>query len=415
MQVPLKPARNRQNLAAVVTFIVTVVVIMLIALLNAPTRGGPQVMASFSTYIAEVGKTAIPFEAIVLVFAVILGVVLALMVRREWPNRRRRMTMLAGYGFILPYLLVTLTFTVGVLLFALYISFFQYNIFQSPVWIGVQNYVRAFAGFWDPNQVLFIRSLYNVIWYAIIVVPVQTALAILLAVLLNAPVRLRNFFRTIFYAPSVTSSVVITLIFVWLFLKTGIINFVFSTVLGVVGIHWQAVDWLNDPRGLIELVVNAFGGTIGFNQWYLKGPSIAWMAIMGLNIFTTAPTFMIMFLAALQDINPALHEAASIDGASHWQTFWQITLPLLKPIVLLVVVLGTIGTLQIFDQVYLATQGGPLDTTQVPVFEIYTQALGTAGPIQMGYASALAFILAVIIFIFTYVQRRFLERGTQIY
>ncbi len=415
MQIPLKPARGSQNLAALVTFIVTVVVIMLIALLNAPTRGGPQVMATFNTYLTEVGKTAIPFLAIVGVFAVALGGILAVMVRREWPNRKRRLALLAGYGFIAPYLLITLTFTVGVLLFALYISFFQYNIFQSPVWIGLKNYARAFAGFTDPNQVLFIRGLYNVIWYAIIVVPVQTAAAILLAVLLNAPMRLRNFFRTIFYAPSVTSSVVITLIFIWLYLKTGIINFLFSNVLGVVGVNWAAINWLHDPRGLIELIVNAFGGTISFSQWYLKGPSIAWMAIMFQNIFTTAPTFMIMFLAALQDINPAINEAASIDGASGWQKFWSITLPLLRPIILLVVVLGTIGTLQVFDQVYLATQGGPLDTTQVPVFEVYTQALGTAGPIQMGYASALAFILAVIIFIFTYVQRRFLERGTEMY
>ncbi len=415
MEIPLKPASSNRNLAALITFIVTVVVIMVIALLNAPTRGGPAVMATFNTYITEVGKTAIPFLAIVGVFAVVLGVILAIMVRREWPNRKKRLAMLAGYGFIAPYLLITLTFTVGVLLFALYISFFQYNIFQSPVWIGLKNYARAFAGFTDPNQVLFIRGLYNVIWYAIIVVPLQTAAAILLAVLLNAPMRLRNFFRTIFYAPSVTSSVVITLIFIWLYLKTGIMNFVFTSVLGVVGIHWAAINWLQDPRGLIELIVNAFGGTIAFSQWYLKGPSIAWMAIMFQNIFTTAPTFMIMFLAALQDINPAINEAASIDGASAWQKFWSITLPLLRPIILLVVVLGTIGTLQVFDQVYLATQGGPLDTTQVPVFEVYTQALGTAGPIQMGYASALAFILAVIIFIFTYVQRRFLERGTEMY
>jgi len=90
-------------------------------------------------------------------------------------------------------------------------------------------------------------------------------------------------------------------------------------------------------------------------------------------------------------------------------------LPLLRPIILLVVVLGTIGTLQVFDQVYLATQGGPLGTTQVPVYQVYTEALGVQGPIQMGYASALAFILAVIIFLFTYVQRRFLERGTEVY
>jgi multiple sugar transport system permease protein len=97
------------------------------------------------------------------------------------------------------------------------------------------------------------------------------------------------------------------------------------------------------------------------------------------NIFTTAPTFMIMFLAALQDINPALYEAASIDGANGWQQLRKITLPLLRPIILMVIVLGTIGTLQIFDQVYLATSGGPLGTTMTPVFMIFSEALGTQG------------------------------------
>jgi multiple sugar transport system permease protein len=414
MQVKMKD-ENKANLAGVITFVVIVVIILLIALINAPTRGGPQVMATASTYLSEVGKTAIPFLLIVAVAAVIIGGAAARMVRREWPNRRRRNTMFAAYAFLAPYLLVTLTFTIGVILFALYISFFNYNIFQAPVWTGLKNYAKAFAGLTDPTQAAFLQSLYNVLWYAIIVVPLQTAAAILLAVILNGPMRFRQFFRVIFYAPSVTSSVVITLIFIWMYLRTGFINFIFATVLGAVGVHWQALSWLQDPRGLIELIVNAFGGKIAFAQWYLKGPSIAWMAIMFQNIFTTAPTFMIMFLAALQDVNPTLYEAASIDGASGWQSFWRITLPLLRPIILLVIVLGTIGTLQVFDQVYLATQGGPLGTTQVPVYQVYTEALGVNGPIQMGYASALAFILAVIIFLFTYIQRRFLERGTELY
>jgi len=234
-------------------------------------------------------------------------------------------------------------------------------------------------------------------------------------VLLNTRTRFSQVFRMIFYAPSVTSSVVITLIFVWFYLKTGYINFLFAKVFGLVGITWQNINWLGDPRGLIQLVVGVFGIDIPSTQWYLRGPSIAWCAIMFQNIFTTAPTFMIMFLAALQDINPSLYEAASIDGASGWDQFWKITLPLLRPIILLVVVLGTIGSLQVFDQVYLATQGGPLGTSQVPVYLVFSEALGKQGPIQMGYAAALAFILAVIIFFFTFIQRRFLERGTELY
>jgi len=398
-----------KGLPAAGAFVLVFAVIMVAALMNAPVRLGPQVTASLSSYMAEVRKTAIPFVAMVGVGAAVLAGGTAIVVQRAWSHPGRRRAMLAGYAFLTPYLLTTLVFTIGVILFALYISFHKYDIFTEPQWIGLHNYVKAF------KQKDFLQALHNVFWYAAIVTPTQTALAIALAVLLNTPMRFRQFFRTIFYAPSVTSSVVITLIFMWLYLKTGYINLLFDRVLGVVGIDWKAINWLGDPRGLIQIIAGAFGVNIPSKLWYLRGPSIAWMAIMFQNIFTTAPTFMVMFLAALQDINPALYEAASIDGATGWEQFWKITLPLLRPIILLVVVLGTIGTLQIFDQVYLATSGGPLGTTQTPVYQVFTEAIGTQGTIQMGYGSALAFILAMIIFIFTFVQRRVIERGTELY
>jgi multiple sugar transport system permease protein len=406
-----QPAESRRGagMAAAAGFILVVVLIMLVALMNAPIALGPAASRSLSNYLAATRKTGLPFLGAVGALSIVLGAAVARMVWHVWPNVRRRRTLIAGYAFLVPYLLTTLIFTVGVVLFALYISFNKYNIFTEPVWNGVQNYVRAF------KQPLFLQSLYNVFWYALIVTTVQTAAALALAVFLNAPMRFRQLFRTIFYAPSVTSSVVITLIFIWMYLKTGYMNFAFSKILGVVGIHWKSIDWLRDPTGLFEIFVNAAGGHIPYNRWYLKGPSIAWMALMLQNIFTTVPTFMIMFLAALQDINPTLYEAAEIDGANGWQMFWRITLPLLRPIMVLVLVLSTIGTLQIFDQVYLATAGGPLNTTQVPVYLIYTQAVGTTGPIQMGYASSLAFILAVIIFFFTFIQRRLIERGSERY
>ena len=413
--------KGSANLAAVGTFALVFLVIMVVALLNAPTRGGAQVMATMSSYMDEVKESAVPFLAAVGVGAVVMGVAVANVVRREWPNQRRRRALLTGYAFLAPYLLTTLVFTVGVILFAFYISFNKYDIFTSPEWIGLDNYIKALSGFWKSSRKDFVQSLHNVIWYAAIVVPVQTALAVALAVLLNTPMRFKQFFRTIFYAPSVTSSVVITLIFVWIYLKTGYMNLLFDKTLGalgiesVLGLEVGGVDWLREPSGVIQLVVQALGGKIPSAQWYLRGPSVAWLAIMFQNIFTTAPTFMVMFLAALQDIPPALYEAASIDGAAGWQRFWKITLPMLRPIILLVVVLGTIGTLQIFDQVFLATSGGPLGTTQTPVFQVYIEALGKQGPIQMGYASSLAFVLAVIIFFFTFLQRRFIERGTELY
>ncbi len=397
------------NLAAVGAFVLVFVVLLVIALMNAPVRAVSEVTSSVGNYLAEVRKTAMPFAIVVSIAAAALGVVAAVVVRREWPDLRRRRALIAGYAFLAPYLLVTLTFTVGVILFALYIAFTKYEIYTEPVWVGFDNFIKAF------KSKQFLQSLHNVLWYAVIVTIAQTTIAIALAVLLNTPMRFKQFFRTIFYAPSVTSSVVITLIFVWLYLKTGYINLFFDRLWGLFGLDFKAVDWLGNPKGLIQLIVEASGGKIPSRLWYLRGPSVAWCCLMVQNIFTTAPTFMIMFLAALQDINPALYEAASIDGANGWQQFWKITLPLLRPIIVLVLVLSTIGTLQIFDQVYLATSGGPLDTTVTPVYLIFNEALGKQGPIQMGYASAIAFILAVLIFVFTFIQRRLIERGTEMY
>lgn len=402
-------------IAGVLSFLLVFVAVMVVATMNAPTMGGPKVMSSLQSYLAEVKRSALPFLAVIAVAAAVVAFLIGRMVYRIWPNKRKRSEMLTAYGFLSPYLIITLIFTVGVILFAFYISFTDYDIFTSPEWVGLENYATAFRGFSDPTQKDFIQSLYNVFWYALIVIPAQTGLAIWLASLLNNSDRFRQFFRTIFYAPSVTSSVVITLIFMWFFLKTGYINFFFDKIFSLFGGKWEGVLWLGDPRGLIQLIVTALGGNIPSDQWYLRGPSIAWMSIMFQNIFTTAPTFMIMFLAAMQDINPALYEAAALDGATKRQQFRQITLPLLKPITLMVIVLGTIGTLQIFDQVYLATSGGPLGTSLTPVFLIYREAMGQQGPIRMGYAAALAFILGAIIFVLTYFQRHFLERGTEQY
>jgi len=326
-----------------------------------------------------------------------------------WRNTSARREALTAYMFLSPYLLTTLVFTIGVFAFAIYISFTDYNLFTTPEWVGLEHYKSVLG---DQK---FLRSLVNTLYYALIVVSFQTTLALLLAVLLNAPMRAKQFFRTIFYAPAVTSSVVISFIFLWLYLKTGYVNHFFSQVLGLFGAEWTQINWLNDPRGLFQLILGPFGVDIPSEQWYFRGPSITWMAIMFQNIFTTVPTFMIMFLAALQDIPPTLYEAASIDGANGRQRFFNITVPMLRPVIFLIVVLGTIGTWQIFDQVKLLTAGGPLNTTLTPVYLIFSEGLGISGPPRMGYAASRAFILGAIIFIFTIIQRRYIERGTEQY
>ena len=327
-------------------------------------------------------------------------------------NAAKRTEALAAYLFLAPYLIVTLVFTVGVIGFAIYISFTDFNLFTAPVWNNFEHYRTLFG------DAKFGRSLVNVLYYVIVVVSVQTSLALLLATVLNAPIRGKLFYRTIFYAPSVTSSVVISFIFWWLYLKTGYLNYAFSWIFGLFGAEWEAITWLNDPRGLFQMIVEWITGgavRIPSEYWYLRGPSITWMAIMAQNIFTTVPTFMIMFLAALQEIPKSLYEAASIDGATKRQQFFRITVPMLRPIILLVVVLGTIGSWQIFDQVAILTAGSPLDTTLTPVYFIYSEGLGISGPPRMGYASSRAIVLAIIILAFTYFQKRYIEGATEQY
>jgi multiple sugar transport system permease protein len=404
---PARGSGGSRVLAAAVAFLLVTLVIFGAALISAPTRGIK--IFPLQNYIPEALHSGILFVVAGLVLGALLGAVAAIMVYRVWPNRAARGEMLAAYSFLAPYLIITLVFTVGVILFALYIAFFEYNIFSPPAFVGTANFSRAFT---DRD---FQRSLVNVAWYALIVTVVQTVLALLLAVVLNSKLRGKEAFRTIFYTPSVTSSVVISMIFWWLYLRAGFLNYFLVKLFAIFGLVFQRVDWLNDPRGLFQLIAQVFGGNIPSSQWVARGPSVTLMAIMFQNIFTTIPTFMLMFLAALQDVPGSVYEAADLDGATAAQKFFRITVPLMRPAILLVVVLGTIGTLQIFDQVKILTAGGPLGTTLTPVYMIYTEAIGTQGGIQMGYASAMAFILAVIIFIFTFLQRRFIERGTEGY
>ncbi|NQT58969.1 MAG: sugar ABC transporter permease [Bacteroidetes bacterium] len=324
-------------------------------------------------------------------------------------SKMRSVEQTAAYLFISPYLIMTIVFTIGMILFALYISLHTWNIFQRPEFVGLANYIKAFKSedFW--------RGFLNITWYTVLVVFFQTFIAVFMAVILFKPIPGKQFFRTFFYAPSVTSSVVISMIFWWLYLKTGYINLFMSNIAKVFGGEWSSVEWLNNPTGLFQLIARAFGGDIPFTQWYFHGPSVTWMALMVQAVYTTSPTFMIMFLAALVNIPPSLYESASIDGATQWKQFWKITLPMLRPIMLLVVVLGTMGCIQMFDYVKIMTAGGPLGTTMTPVYQIYTETLGTNGPIRAGYGAAMAFILAVVIFVFTYIQRKFIEEKTELY
>jgi len=310
-----------------------------------------------------------------------------------------RREALTAYAFIAPYLIIAGIFTVALLVYAFYVSLtdLKATFARTSHFVGFANYIRAFS------NADFLISLGNVFWYFVIVTTFQTIGAILLATLLNAKIKGKRFYRTMFYAPSVASSVVMSMIFWWLFLPTGWINAVLGTNLA----------WLQDPRGLFQVLLGPLGSQI--SSPFLKGPSVAWMAIMFMAIFSTIPTFMVMFLAALQDIPGHLYEAAAIDGSTGTHAFFHITLPLLRPVILLVVVLGTIGTFQVFDQVAIITRGGPLRTTLTPAWLIYAKTLGQETGAEAGFGAAMAFILAAIIFGITIIQRRYIETASERY
>ena len=300
------------------------------------------------------------------------------------PKRRlKRQTVetLTAYAFITPAILVIGVFIFGAMIYALIISFTDLKLLNTPQFVGIENYVNVVQ-----NRD-FQKALGNTVIFASVVVFAQTWLALLMAVALNTRLRGMRFFRVAWYAPSVTASVVVALIFFWLYKGNGILNYFLVSTFGWLG--YQPIPFLDNTTTALP-------------------------AIMTMNIFTTAPTFMIMFLAALQDIPRDLYEAAAIDGATGPSVFWKITLPLLRPVVFLVVVLGTIGTLQVFDQIYVMTEGGPAKSTLTVSYLIYRAAFKESSVDGVAFASAMAFILFVIIFTLFLIQRRFLERSNEV-
>lgn len=287
---------------------------------------------------------------------------------------------LTAYAFLAPYLVLMTVFMLITALTAFGYSFFYVDFgFTQPVFAGLHNYAVIWYDL--THQGPFLISLINIFKYTVGVVTLQTVLALALALLINQRVRGIGFFRTAFYLPSLTSSVAISIIFLWLYNQQGAINYLLS----LVGIPAHA--WLNDPNTALP-------------------------AIMLLVIWTSAPSMMLIYLAGLQDIPETLYEAARIDGANWWQVIRYITVPLLRPTTFLVVALGTIGAFQAFDQVYVmqGAQGGPLLSTITPVLEIYNTAFGSA---LMGLACAEAFVLFILVFAFTYIERRFIDTDVQ--
>ncbi len=319
----------------------------------------------------------------------------------------------AGWLMSAPVIVLLLVFLVAPIAMAAWVSVSDWNGIGSPFASGVhaiggRNYAALLTQPGLPQQQLG-ESLRNNVYYVIIAVPVQTALALGLALIVSRK-RLagRGFFRTAYYFPSMTSSVAVSILFLYIFGTAGVINAIIGDLGG------QGPNWLDDPNGVLHIVLSGLGvttapgalashGFLGVSWWdWLAGPSVAMIAIIALAIWTTAGTFMLIFLPAIYAIPSDITEAAIMDGANAWQRFRKITLPMLRPALFLVLTLGLIGTWQVFDQIYLMSQGNPAGTTLTPAFLSYLTSFSNQ---QWGQGAAIAFILFAIIVVLTIVQR----------
>ncbi|WP_405727426.1 sugar ABC transporter permease [Streptomyces sp. NBC_01537] len=329
---------------------------------------------------------------------------------RSGENRRQA---IAGWLFVSPALLILVIFLVVPILLALYVSFTNWDGLSNPLtgdagFVGLHNYKQLLTNDTLVRQT-FAGALRNNFWFVVFVVPAQTALALWLAVLVNNKyLKGKSFFRTAFYFPSITSSIAITLVFLFLFQGGGAVN----GLLNLFGV--QGPNWLADKRGLFHVWLGGLGvdGPPGWAKhtimsqsvWdWLSGPSIAMSVIMILVIWTTSGTFMLMFLAALQNISEEVDEAAEIDGAGGWERFRYVTLPMLRPTLLLVLTLGLIGTWQVFDQIYLT---GNNPATRTPAFMSFDQSFQNN---NFGVGAAIAFLLFGLIMVFSTAQRRLVK------
>jgi len=279
---------------------------------------------------------------------------------------RKRREAITFYLFISPWLLGFLFFTLGPMVLSLYSSFTDWDLLTSPVWVGVQNYVDAFA------DELFYQSLKVTAIYTLLYVPLDLLGGLMLALLVNARMRGVRFFRTVFYLPTVFSGVVFVVVWLWM---------------------------LNPRGGMINLMLSQFG--IEGPRW-LMDPHLALYSLVLMSFWGWGRS-MVIFLAGLQTIPGELYEAAAIDGANGLQQFYKITLPLLTPTIFFNLILSVIFTFQTFTSAFVATDGGPLDSTLFLVLYIYRQAFQF---LHMGYASALAWILFAIILVLTLIVVR---------
>lgn len=281
--------------------------------------------------------------------------------KREWR---------AGMLFLLPNILFFSVFTLIPILGGFFLSFTNYNGFNLAglKLVGLHNFIELF------HDDYFLVALKNTLVYTVASVPLTLLLALLLALALTKNIPGKGLFKTVFYFPSITAMVAVAIVWGMMFNPTG----------GPVNSFLTSIGIKNPPGWIVS------------TQWSMA-------SVVLVSVWKSAGYYMIMILSGLLSIPGEYYEAALIDGAGGWKKFWKITWPLLSPTMFMVTILAVISSFQVFDLVYVMTQGGPGDSTSVLVYRIYQEGFKN---MNMGYASAMAYFLFLIIFIFTLIQFR---------
>jgi multiple sugar transport system permease protein len=289
--------------------------------------------------------------------------------KRKGMSRMRRQEMLEGILYISPWIVGFIVFVAGPLLASAVLSFTKYNVLRPPKFIGLTNYIYAFA-----KDSLFWPSIGRTVYYAILLVPIAMAGSLIVAMLLNQKLVATTVWRTMFFLPTLTPLVATALLWRWMLNPdVGLVNYLLSRV-GIHGPGWlNSIEWAMPALVLIGL----------------------WASVGGSR--------MIIFLASLQDVPLELLEAAEIDGAGRWAKFWNITLPMITPTIFFNLVLGIIFALRTFEVAFVSTAGGPAYATWFISLHIYQNAFVS---FDMGYASALSWLLFLMLFGLTYLQFR---------
>ena len=279
---------------------------------------------------------------------------------------------LTPFLFLLPGCIILGAFTFYPMLQAIWLSFTDYNMIQDPNFVGVENYKNLFS------DALFWKVLGQTFLYLLFVVPALVIIPIFLAILVNQPLKGISFFRSAYYVPVVTSMVVVGIMWKWVYADTGVLNYLLES-LGIINspIHW------------------------------LTSTSTSIFAVMAVTVWKGLGYYMVIYLAGLQSIPSHLYEAAKIDGASKWKQIIHITIPLLMPSIMIVSIMSSIAAMKVFEEIYVMTGGGPLNSSKTLVFYIYQEAFEK---LKMGYASAAGVILFLITLILSIINIKFMSK-----